>query len=103
MPNLWCYAYDYKCNRYSLVVLTVAVQQLHVTSYKNFTFLNTLAPAWHGFGDFRKKKLLNTHGFAREFIWSDMLYTPGKSLKKRSKSSSLHSKKIFLLGDTGWL
>ena len=50
------------------------------------------------FGDFRKKKRLNTHGFAQEFLWSGMLYRPGKSLKRRGKSSSLHSKKIFCLG-----
>jgi len=28
-----------------------------------------------------------------------MLYRPGKSLKRRSKSSSLHSNKNFLLGE----
>jgi len=31
-----------------------------------------------------------------------MLYRPGKSLKRRSKSSSLHSKKKFLLGECGF-
>jgi len=31
-PHLWRYEYDYKCNRYSLVMTTVAVKQLHVTS-----------------------------------------------------------------------
>jgi len=30
--HLWRYEYDYKCNRYSLVKTTVAVNQLHVTS-----------------------------------------------------------------------
>jgi len=30
--HLWCYEYDYKSNRYSLVTTTVAVKQLHVTS-----------------------------------------------------------------------
>jgi len=30
-----------------------------------------------------------------------MLYRPGKSLKKRSKSSSLHSKETLLLGGCG--
>jgi len=30
--HLSFYEYDYKCNRYSLVTSTVAVQQLHVTS-----------------------------------------------------------------------
>jgi len=31
-----------------------------------------------------------------------MLYRPGKSLKRRGKSSSLHSKKKFLLGGYGY-
>jgi len=30
-----------------------------------------------------------------------MLYRPGKNLKRRSKSSSLHSKKKLLLGGCG--
>jgi len=54
-----------------------------------------------GFGDFWKKKRLNARGFAWEFLWSGMLYRPGNSLKRRGKSSSLHSKKIFLLGGFG--
>jgi len=58
-------------------------------------FLTPWRPA--AFGDFRKKKRLNAHGFAREFLWPGMLYRPGKSLKRRGKSSSLHSKKIFCL------
>jgi len=32
-----------------------------------------------------------------------MLYRPGKSLKRRNKSSSLHSKKYFLLGGAFFL
>ena len=51
-----------------------------------------------GFGDFRKKKRLNSRGFARDFLRSGVLYRPGKSLKRRGKSSSLHSKKNFCLG-----
>jgi len=31
-----------------------------------------------------------------------MLYRPGKILKRRGKSSSLHSKIIFLLGGCGF-
>jgi len=31
-----------------------------------------------------------------------MIYRPGKSLKRRGKSSSLHSKKIFCLGVAGF-
>ena len=54
------------------------------------------------FGDFRKKNRLNARGFAREFLLSGMLYRPSKSLKKSGKSSSLHSKKIFLLGGCGF-
>jgi len=54
-----------------------------------------------GFRNFRKKSL-NAHGFAREFLWSGMLYRPGKSLKRHGKSSSLHSKKNFLLGGCGF-
>jgi len=30
--HLWRYEYDYKRNRYSLVTITVATKQLHVTS-----------------------------------------------------------------------
>jgi len=50
------------------------------------------------FGDFQKKKRLNARGFVWEFLQSGMLYRPSKSLKRRDKSSSLHSKKIFCLG-----
>jgi len=62
--------------------------------------MNTLASAriW----GFSEKKHLNARGFAWEFLRSGMLYRPSKSLKRRSKSSSLHSKKIFLLGDCGF-
>jgi len=50
------------------------------------------------FRGFSEKKRLNACGFAWEFLWSDMLYRPGKSLKRHGKSSSLHSKNNFLLG-----
>jgi len=67
------------------------------TASKSLCFCLTL---WRplGFGDFRKKKRLNARGFAREFLRSGMLYRPGKSVKKHGTSSSLHSKKNFLLG-----
>jgi len=42
------------------------------------------------------KKHLNARGFVQEFLWSGMLYKPGKSLR-RDESSSLHSY-FFLLG-----
>ena len=57
---------------------------------------NTLAPSW--FRGFSEKKRLNTRGFAQEFLRFGILYRSGKSLKRCGKSSSLHSKKIFLLG-----
>jgi len=53
-------------------------------------------------GIFGKKKHLNARGFAQEFLRFGMLYRPGKSLKRRGKSSSLHSKKNFLLGVCGF-
>jgi len=50
------------------------------------------------FRGFSKKKTLNARGFAREFLRSGILYRPGKSLKRRGKSFSLHWSKNFLLG-----
>jgi len=55
-----------------------------------------------GFGDFRKNKRLTHMALRGNFFWSDMFYRPGKSLKRRGKSSSLHSKKIFLLWVCGF-
>ena len=40
--------------------------------------INSLASG--RFRGFSKKKRLNARGFAQEFLWSDMLYRPGKSL-----------------------
>jgi len=55
--------------------------------------MNTLAST--RIRGFSEKKHLNARGFAREFLWSGMLYRSGKSLIRRGKSSSLHLKKIF--------
>jgi len=55
------------------------------------------------FGDFQKKKRLTTRGFEQEYLHSCTGYGPGQSVKRRGKSSSLHSKKIFCLGVTGFL
>jgi len=49
------------------------------------------------------KKRLNTRGFAQVYLRSCLGYGPGRSVKRRSKSSSLHSKKNFCLGDAGFL
>jgi len=43
-------------------------------------------------------KRLNARGFAREFLRSCSGYGPGRSVKRRGKFSSLHSKKNFCLG-----
>jgi len=56
----------------------------------------SLASGW--FQGFSEKKHLNARDFAREFLQSDMLYRPSKSLQRRGKSSNLHLKKNFLLG-----
>jgi len=63
-------------------------------------YCNACLTLWRttGFGDFRKKERLNACGFAWEFLQSGMLYKPGKSLKRRGKSSSLHSKNFFAWG-----
>jgi len=37
-------------------------------------------------------------GLAREFLRSGKRYRPGQRLKRHGKSSSLHSKQIFLVG-----
>jgi len=63
--------------------------------------LNTLAPGW--FQGFLAKKRLNARGFAQEYLCSCTGYGPGRSVKRRGKSSSLHSKKFFCLGSEVFL
>jgi len=50
-----------------------------------------------------KKKRLNPRGFAQEYLRSSLGYGPGRSVKRRDKSSSLHSKQIFLLKGADFL
>jgi len=50
------------------------------------------------FGDFRKKQRLNARVFLQEYLRSCTGYEPGRSIKRRGKFSSLHSKKSFCLG-----
>ena len=45
-----------------------------------------------------KKNHQNARGFAQEFLQSGKCYRPGRSVKWRGKSSSLHSKRNFF----GW-
>ena len=66
---------------------------------QNYSILNTLASGC--FQGFLGKKCLNARGSVLEFLRSAMLFRPGKSLKRRGKSSSLHSKKIFA-GEEGF-
>jgi len=54
------------------------------------------------FRGFSEEKSINARGFAWEFLWSSMVYRPSKSLKRHGMSSSLHSKKNFLLGGCGF-
>ena len=70
-----------------------------IRSVRVFRFNSLVSGCIRGF---LEKKRLNTRGFAREFLRSGMLYRPGKSRERRGKSSSLHSKKIFLLGECGF-
>ena len=49
------------------------------------------------FGNFRKKGL-NACGFAQEYLRSCLGHGPGRSVKRRGKSSTQLSKKIFCLG-----
>jgi len=68
--------------------------------FKNFSYINSLAST--SIWGFSEKKRLNACGFVWEFLWSGILYRPGKSLKRRGKSSSLHSIRIFLLVGCGF-
>ena len=63
-------------------------------------YINSLASA--RIRGFSQKKRLNARGFAREFLRSGMFCRPGKSLKNRGRSSSLHLKNNFLLGGCGF-
>jgi len=64
------------------------MQSAYVQVSLSLLLFNTLASA--RIRGFSEKKRLNTRGFARELLLSGMLYRPGKCLKTRSKSSSLH-------------
>jgi len=62
--------------------------------FMSFKWLLRVLTVWRlaAFGD-----------FAREYLRSCSGYGPGRSVKRRGKSSSLHSKKIFCLGVAGFL
>jgi len=80
-----------------VLLLLLFKQEVKICNF----YINSLASA--KIREFSEKTHLNAHGFARKFLWSSMLYRPGKSLKRHGKSSSLHSKKIFCLGGAGFL
>ena len=83
---------------WATIVALVVVKGLSVSCQSES--VNTLASG--RFWGFPRKKHQNACGFAWEFLWSGMLDRPGKSLKRRGKYSSLHSKKNFLLGVRGF-
>jgi len=60
-----------------------------------------LTPRW--FWGFSKKERLNARGFVWEFLPINKCYGPGRSVERRGKSSSLHSKKNFLVGGADFL
>jgi len=63
-------------------------------SYTGYQRVNTL-PSGRFWGF--PKKHWNARAFAQEFLQSGKCYGPGRSVKRCGKSSSLHSKKNFLL------
>ena len=65
-----------------------------------FNCFNT--SAFGRFRGFSEKKRLNARGFGREYLLSCTDYGPGQSVTRHGKSSSLHSKKNFLLGGCGF-
>ena len=69
-----------------------SIRSADVVSIMCLTFWRVLS------GIFGKKRCLNTRGFAREYLRSCSGYRPGRSVKRRGMSSSLHLKKNFLLG-----
>jgi len=96
---LWTYSYDHTSSPIPgiyLLYTDLIAPQASITVAN----LNTLASA--RIQGFLEKKRLNARAFARKFLWSCMLNIPGKSFKRCGKSSSLHSKKNFLLGECGF-
>jgi len=63
------------------------------TSSEKGVYVNSMASGC--FRGFSVKKRLNVRGFAREYLRSSSGYGPSRSVKRRGKSSSLHSKKKF--------
>ena len=55
------------------------------------------------FRGFSEKKRLNACGYAREYLRSCSGYGPGRSVKRRGKSSMSAFEKIFCLGGVGFL
>jgi len=69
---------------------------LHLDAWRKGKQLNTWASGC--FREFSGNNPRIARGFARELLWSSLRYRPGKSLKRRGKSSGLHSKNIFAWG-----
>jgi len=82
----------FSCSRWRVITKNVCASLL------TFAVVHTLASGW--FWGFLSKKHLNARGFAPELLRFSRFYRLGKRLKKRSKSSRLHSKQDLLCG--GW-
>ena len=89
-------------NKYTQVFALIKIQVMKL----QIGTMPQLLTLWHpaAFGDFRKKKKRrNARGFVRELLRSCIGNGPGRSVNRRGKSSDLHSKKNFLLGDADFL
>ena len=69
-----------------LHIKSVPAKCIKVLTPTNKAFNSLVSARIRGFSE---KKRLNARGFAWEFLWSGMLYRPGKSLKRCGKSSCL--------------
>jgi len=76
------------CKYVDLCTVSMKLLERAKKSVEIDTAVNSLASGW--FRGFPEKKNLNALDFAWEFLWSGMLYRPGKNLKRRIKSFILH-------------
>jgi len=98
------YQSEINCNVLYILAYVTTVTKRAIDANIRWVYLlgfNTLASGC--FWGFSKKKRLNARGFAREYLHSCSGYGPGRSVKRRGKSSSLHSKKIFCLRGADFL
>jgi len=85
----------------SMLMILFSKLYYFMLEFPYHAFINTLASGC--FQGFLEKKRLNARGFAREYLHSCSGYEPGRSIKRCGKSSSLHSKKNFIVGGCGFV